>query len=345
MYGYIEYITMLYIYSITIAYVIACISSIVIYCKSLELTAYNLNQDIKSMKKSFPKMYEELMKKGFKKNDVRNYYQSTTDFDYRILELFCGQGMHSRMSGGKQQTSLILDEIHKCCATKVLEVGCGKGHCSLFLADACKNKEFHGVDLIEAHTSEAESRAYNRDITNASFFHSDFNEFQQKGTYDLIFGCESLCHMDNPNDAHEFVTKTRRILSSKGRVVIIDGFTGRYFAECSKEQKEAMYLAESGFRITEMPSAEQWTRLFISNGFTVIRDIDLTHNVLPFWTMGWRVASGVMIFPLLVKLLCVSKKKKETLSSLFSVMFTAHALRSGTAEYGMLVFEKQETIC
>lgn len=341
---------MLYIYSLVVAYLIACLASICIYCKTSQLSKDTLIQDIRTVRKAFGSLYNDLIEKDFRRDDVHDYYKNTTDLDYKLLELFYGPGMHSCMQapypickqgGTTRQPALILGEVRACNAKRVLEVGCGKGHCSLFLAGACDDVEFDGIDIIERHIEIAQACAIDGEYTNAHFFLGDVNDLSKQNRYDLIFGCESLCHMDDIGRASAFVTKANYILPPGGRVVIIDGFRGNGFDECSKEEKEAMCLAESGFKIKQMPSVALWIKLFTSNGFSVISNTNLTNEVLPFWTMGWRVARSIMFFPWLVKLLCLSRKRKDTLSNLVSVMFTAHAMSSGTAEYGMLVFEKE----
>lgn len=223
---------------------------------------------------------------------------------------------------------------------RVLEVGCGKGHCTLFLAGLCRDVQFEGVDIVQRHVDAARADALRGAHTNASFSLQDFLALDEQATYDCIFGCESLCHMDDAAKVQAFATKAQRVLRPGGRVVIVDGFRASTFDSCSPEQRQAMLLAESGFRINKMPSVQDWKEAFAPLGFRVATDTDYTDEVLPFWTTGWRVARGVMLFPWLVRLLCRSSKRKETLSNLVAVMFTAHAMSSGAAHYGMLVLER-----
>lgn len=67
-------------------------------------------------------------RKGFREDDVRNYYHHTAGLDYRLLELFCGPGMHSIMrapspigtqGSATRQPTLILGEIRACSARYV----------------------------------------------------------------------------------------------------------------------------------------------------------------------------------------------------------------------------------
>ena len=100
-------------------------------------------------------------------------------------------------------------------------------------------------------------------------------------------------------------------------------------------------LAESGFRISAMPSKALWKKLAAAHGFVLIRELDLTHEALPFWVLGWRMARVVLLFPALVRpVMGLSEACRETAANLMSVATTAHAMRDrAAAEYGMLVFE------
>lgn len=72
------------------------------------------------------------------------------------------------------------------------------------------------------------------------------------------------------------------------------------------------------------------------SGLRLIKSVDLTHEVLPFWRRGWRVARTVLrLLPFVRRLLPV-----HTAENLLSVATTAHAMAGGTAEYGVLVFRK-----
>jgi 2-polyprenyl-3-methyl-5-hydroxy-6-metoxy-1,4-benzoquinol methylase len=322
------------------------------YAVKSELCEITLAQDLRSVKRALGNAYDEFVAKRFSRGDVRNYYTYTTDRDYWLLEKFVGPGLHSCMTaphpikkqgGGTRQPAFIFSEVRAVNAKRVLEVGCGRGHCSLFLAGVAQDVEFEGFDLVPRHVSVAQSDAATAGFKNVSFAVVDVTKMiaTASKTYDLIFGCESLCHMDDELAVEEFLQSATPLLRAGGRFVIIDGFRTSVFDELTSNQRDAMLLAESGFRIRAMPSKELWKRRCQAHGFGLVRDIDMTQEVLPFWTLGWRVARVILLFPFLVRLLLRSSpQRKETVANFLSVTMTAHAMRAGSAEYGMLVFEK-----
>jgi hypothetical protein len=82
--------------------------------------------------------------------------------------------------------------------------------------------------------------------------------------------------------------------------VIIDGFRSSNFDQASPDQQLAMRLAESGFRVQKMPSKADWVREAAEVGMKLTKELEMTNEVLPFWTLGWRVSRAVLRFPSLV---------------------------------------------
>lgn len=315
-----------------------------------------------------------IQKTSLKRDSVIDYYRSTTGIDYRILQHFIGHGMHSFMTakhpilnqcGNTRQGIMIMGEIRAVRASRdsaalpgvetmgpsplngrprVLEVGCGRGHCSLLMAGLCEGTDFYGIDLLESHVGIAKRSALIGRYENVSFGCMDIKDFPICGTnantYDAIFGCESLCHMDTYHDMDLFVRVARNLLRRNGRVIICDGFRGHSYTQCNTVQKDCMMIAESGFSIRDMPSTASWTTCFESHGFRLVDYIDLTMDVLPFWTLGWRVSRILlMIVPCLFRYLYSIPRLQHSIHSMVSAMTVAQSLRSGAADYGIIVFE------
>jgi len=305
-------------------------------------------------------------KENFTSDDADAYYTRTTDVDYRALELCVGPGMHSKLrapfpilsfGGHTRQAALVLMEIvavteregkqaleleeiseplHTT-AAKVLEVGFGRGYCTMFLACLMPHIHFHGVDRVQRHVQLGHHAREKGGYSNVELFLGDGTEFLSAVSdtaYDVIFGVESLCHLDTPSKLKSFLTNAaRRLAYPGGRLVIVDGFRSANFASASENRRTAMRLAECGFRIRRMPSKEEWVQEAKEVGLHLIRNIDLTAEALPFWTTGWRLARTILRLVPCVSLFGVT-------DNLISVTTTAHALCE-TAEYGALVFQRR----
>ena len=99
--------------------------------------------------------------------------------------------------------------------------------------------------------------------------------------------------------------------------------------------------------ISHLSTAMRWARVrkdhAMDMGLVLVRDMDLTHKALPFWTLGWQVARVVLLFPFVLRwyVLLSPQTRRLTAACFLSVATTAHAMHSGAAEYGILVFQKQ----
>lgn len=343
------------------ALILLYILGLVRYAKNSVLSEETLSEDLASIEKAYGTQFvEDEINTKYVADNVRDYYTLTTDRDYQLLELFVGPGLHSRLDapfpightgGNTRQPAFVLSEARAVNAKNVLEIGCGRGHCSLFLAGCAPDVQFQGIDLTPRHVAVATESAKKANFGNVNFFLADATKLAKKSapvgvrepnSVDLIFGVEALCHIDTEDGAAAFMESASKLLRPGGRIMFFDGFRAKSFNECSENQRKAMKLAECGYRIRAMPSKQLWTELGVKHGMKVVRDVDLTHEAISFWVLGWRVARVALLFPRLVNfVLNSSAKRRETAANLLSVATTAHAMRNkGSAEYGYLVLEK-----
>jgi ubiquinone/menaquinone biosynthesis C-methylase UbiE len=284
----------------------------------------------------------------FRSKDVEEYYEATTARDYRWLQWVVGPGMHTILSApspisyqgrGTRQAALVLAEVRAIGAQRVLEIGCGRGFCTLFLAGAAPDVKFEGVDLLAQHIQTARTTAAAGGLCNATFHVADANVMKRTHQmYDLIFGCEALNYVG----ADTFFRRLARPLRPGGRLVVIDGFRSRTFNTCHENQQRAMILAESAFHINAMHSKGRWIRRGKAAGFNLIRNIDLTKEAEPFWTLGWRLVRYFLCFPNALRwYMGTHPHRTKTVENLVAICMVSHALRNrAAAEYGMLVLGK-----
>lgn len=297
---------------------------------------------------------------------VGNYYAATTFRDYRFLARFVGSdAMHTRLESTTssyfpvecpRQVLHALTHVTPPSRSreeprKVLEIGFGKGVNTAFLAATTAGSSgvrFFGLDLVPEHVEHARRVVEDRRV---SLFLGDAtnppSELRENGPYDLVFGIESMCYLDTEKKMDDFFAFAETHVKPGGRIVVVDGFRPDDFdepdAHYSSNARRAMELAESGYRLRRMASMEDWKTVSSRHGFVVVDEIDLTAEALPFWTKGWRVGRALLVFalPLVSWYRASAHRRTETFANLVSVCTTAHAMRSGTARYGVLAFEKE----
>lgn len=116
-----------------------------------------------------------------------------------------------------EQARFVEEYIHDIRATRVLELACGLGANSAFLASRNPNVTFHAIDII--------TKPLRRYVTlpNLHFQFGDYDDLKQfqDNSVDLIFVVEGLCHSTNkPHVLQEAKQKLRR----GGVFVVIDGY-------------------------------------------------------------------------------------------------------------------------
>ena len=286
--------------------------------------------------------------------DVARYYSSTTFRDYRLLEWVTGSNaMHSKLSPGVRLPydagclfQLLYVIRYMGAVRNVVEVGSGKGSNTIYLAYLFPEVRFLGVDLVPEHVEYASRYALAAGLTNVEFVVGDASRrlaCVAEQAVDLIFGVESFCHMDTPEKMRGLMDSARWMLRRGGKVVIVDGFRSGRFDELEADVREAMNLAESGFRIKRMPSKKSWAVAAAEHGMLCTQEADLTGEALRFWMRGWKAAQVLKVLaPFLVVgyLRSGDRRRRETGASFVGVLMTAYALALGSAEYGVVAFEK-----
>jgi len=113
----------------------------------------------------------------------------------------------------KEQARIVEEYIHGADASNVLELGCGLGPNSAFLAVRNPNVNFEAVDLSNKPLKRF------TDITNLRFRCGDYHDLSQfeDDLYDVVFVIEALCYSTNKQQVLREVKKKLR----KGGVFII----------------------------------------------------------------------------------------------------------------------------
>ncbi|MFK7962016.1 MAG: class I SAM-dependent methyltransferase [Phycisphaerales bacterium] len=79
-----------------------------------------------------------------------------------------------------------------------LDVGCGRGHALMRLAERFPESEFVGYDLSTEAIAHARDEAERRGLTNVRFDARDLSQFAEPGTYDLITGFDVIHDQKDP---------------------------------------------------------------------------------------------------------------------------------------------------
>ena len=294
--------------------------------------------------------------------DLVQHYGLTTDRDYRWLGWVQGPGMHTRLTaplcqdgnaGAARAAWLIYGELRvllprgQTYPQRVLEVGCGRGFCTLLLASLCPDVVFEGIDVVPRHVDAATRAAEAAGLQNVTFRRHDAAtagplDDRDGGGYDLIFGVESLCHLDTPGKRSDFLAAAHGALAPRnGRLAILDAFATRRNGDPDEPGARALACMQTGFHIHRFPTRRSWCTAEEDLLRPVAPFRSLTHEALPFWLRMARCVRRVARWcPCMVSNAASGNwgpRWRATADNLLGALFVAHTLDQGLCEYGLLV--------
>ena len=251
--------------------------------------------------------------------------------DAVLLHNVLGSFLHMPLQpgGGLLQPDAVAQEIDRVNASRVLELGYGKGFNTLRLASSRPAVNFVAVDDGLDAVVEASKRARRRGLRNVSFKSANITTLDCAKSFDAVFSIESLRFTD-PATLFEVV---RRCLRPGGALVLIDAFTADGVAEAAGEARTALRLVESGLRTRAMPSVSHWRTSAQHHGFALHREWDWTSRALPFWDAG---AVGARKAMAVYRWLPAAAQGHVVAS-----VMAPHALRGGAVRYGGVVLHRE----
>ncbi|MCA0406529.1 MAG: cyclopropane-fatty-acyl-phospholipid synthase family protein [Proteobacteria bacterium] len=143
----------------------------------------------------------------------------------------------------------------------ILELGCGWGSLSLFMAERFPKARITSVSNSATQRATIEALAAARGLTNLTVITADMNSFEPQGAYDRIVSVEMFEHMAN---WQALLTRCRGWLKPEGRL-FLHVFTHAHASYRFDHADKADWIAQHFFTGGIMPSrqlAHQFGDLF-----------------------------------------------------------------------------------
>lgn len=229
--------------------------------------------------------FNTLIEESVDENTTVKYYEQS-EYGYRIYH--SGQGyIHMAINydgvfnsdGYYEQARIVNKEIQEIQALNVLELGCGKGVNSIFLANQNPNVNFLGIDLTPLHISYAQKKS--KDLKNIQFARGNFQnlDFIEPESFNLMFEVESICHA---TDMKLVLNEAYRVLKPGGRLIVIDGFREKDFSQHSSELQTAAVLVEKCMGVAKsFMEIDEWLEIAHASNFKLLRAENLSFAVMP----------------------------------------------------------------
>lgn len=172
----------------------------------------------------------------------------------------------------------VAQQIRSLQAQAVLEVGCGKGFNSRFLAEQFPSVNFLGLDLTPLHVDVARKKS--KSIKNLAFQIGDFNQLPfASQSVDIVFAFETLCYAKEPP---VIFSEFHRVLRPGGQLIVFDAFSTASPLSWSDDTQAAVKLTELSMVVEHgFAQMTQWMEAAQSAGFQISLNKDLTTAVRP----------------------------------------------------------------
>jgi ubiquinone/menaquinone biosynthesis C-methylase UbiE len=166
---------------------------------------------------------------------------------------------------------------------RLLDIGCGNGQQTLYIAGQHNPAFVHGIDLNEMHIGMAKAERDRLKLTNADFAvdNSQLLASVPDASFDAAICVESAHHYPSKD---EFLRQVQRVLKPGGRFVIADLLSRDGKPPTAWEKK--MYLYHW--------SQAEYHRAFSSLKLQLITEEDLTPKIIPSFntTANWFAVEG-----------------------------------------------------
>lgn len=179
----------------------------------------------------------------------------------------------------------------------VVELGCGSGFNSIYLAKLHPDTNFLGLDVNEQNLDVAQQMS--RGLNNIKFQHFDFTKQHQYST-DIVFAFETLCYSGN---IAEVFRNINNCLTPGGHLLVFDGY------ESEKSKRPNLTVAEEiasrifckGFMLDKFQDMDEVLRALQGPEWNITIHKDFTDAVLPNFRRFQASSIKVLKYPWLVK--------------------------------------------
>jgi ubiquinone/menaquinone biosynthesis C-methylase UbiE len=232
-----------------------------------------------------------IVSENIDKSKIQQYYHDS-NLGYKLVHSKEG-AVHMALNydgvfnddGYYQQVREINEHIED--RHKVLELGCGKGFNSSFLAQKNGASSFFGIDISNKHLNYAKKKA--EDLNNLNFTSGDFHSINfDDATFDIVFELESVCHSDDPD---RLLKEVHRVLQPGGKFILYEGFRAKDFKSLSSTQKKSAALIEKTMAVNHFDAISEWLEIAEANGFSISQNDDISTAIMPTLIRLHRFAS------------------------------------------------------
>jgi ubiquinone/menaquinone biosynthesis C-methylase UbiE len=270
--------------------------------KEIVIDINELNKYLQKINLIFPA--KNLIDQKIDAENILNYYRKSS-IVYKYIHSYKGSfhlalnydGVFNR-EGFFTQLNEIFGLINKSDVKNVLELGCGKGFNSIFLAEKLPEIKFSGMDITNKYLDIAKRKS--RHIHNLNFTYGDFHKLDfEDSSFDFIFEVEAICHA---RDSRQVLSEVFRVLKKGGQFVVYDGFRQSGFESLPDDLVQAAIIVEKSFVVNGFEKIDTWLEMAGQAGFKIKLKKDISKATMPNLAKLQLLARKYFEFPFLANL-------------------------------------------
>ena len=212
--------------------------------------------------------------------------------------------------------------------SKILDVGCGFGGSSVYLAKKY-DAETTGITISQVQVEMATESA-SKVGANAKFALMDAEDMKFDRLFDMVWSIESISHYNNKE---KFFTSATKFLKPGGTLAIIDWFKKEDLSD--KELKKFIEPIEEGM-LVDLMTMEDYKNIFEKNGLTVASFEDISKNCAKTWDISLDIIKNKDFWSLALR------HGSEFVKFLRSFQAMKAGFSSGNFVYGLIVARKSD---
>jgi tocopherol O-methyltransferase len=240
-------------------------------------------------------------------------------------------GKETKQEAQENLTKLLIEKTGIQKGAKILDVGCGVGGSSIWLAEKYGATTV-GITISPVQVDIARKLVKEKGV-DSTFILMNAEEMHFDETFDVIWLLAAATHF---RDQQKFIKLATKSLNKGGKFIIFDWMLDEHVTDPLNDQY--IQTVADKMLLSTLYSLNTYLKWFIDNGYRIIYSEDVTAHTIK----TWDDALSVIKQPAVLKLAARVTKKEvgEIFNFLKSIGAMKTAMKKGKLKAGIVIAEK-----